>query len=155
MNNVRLYRKRFIPDELIYLKNDDILSVDDEKVITKWNVLTPRHDFTHGVSCYFIKEGFKISKFLDKDNNILYWYCDIIETEIENSTYTFNDLLIDVIVCNNGFVKVVDLDEVGKALKDNIMSRELLIKAMERVNNLLNIIYSGRFEQYTKYIKEV
>lgn len=157
MDNIKLYRRRYIPNELIYLKNDEIVSVDDERVITKWNVLTPRHDFTHGASCYFINEGFKVSKFLDKDDNILYWYCDIIETEIdkENNKYTFNDLLIDVIINKNGFVKVVDLDEVGTALKENIISSELIIKAMERVNNLLNIIYSGNFKDYSKYIEEV
>lgn len=157
MENIKLYRRRYIPDELIYLKNDKILSIDDERIVTKWNVLTPRHDFTHGASCYFIKEGFKVSKFLDKDGNILYWYCDIIETEINNdkTNYIFNDLLIDVIVNEDGFVKVVDLDEVGKALKEKIMNEELIIKAMERVSNLLNIIYSGNFKNYTKYIKEV
>ncbi len=157
MEDVKLYRRRYIPNELIYLKDDEILSIDSEKVITKWNVLTPRHDFTHGVSCYFINEGFKVSKFLDKDNKLLYWYCDIIETEVdgEKSCYTFNDLLIDVIVKNDGFVKVIDLDEVGKALKEKIISEELIIKAMERVNNLLNIIYSGRFREYTRYIEEV
>lgn len=157
MENIKLYRRRYIPDELIYLRNDEVLSVDDEKIVTRWNVLTPRHDFTHGVSCYFIKEGFKVSKFLDKDGNILYWYCDIIETEINNdaTSYTFNDLLIDVIVNEDGFVKVVDLDEVGKALREKIISEELIIKAMERVSNLLNIIYGGDFKNYTKYIKEV
>lgn len=157
MENVKLYRRRYIPNELIYLKNDEIVSVDYEKVITKWNVLTPRHDFTHGVSCYFIREGFKVSKFLDKDNKLLYWYCDIIETEIdeEKSSYIFSDLLIDVIVENNGFVKVVDLDEVGSALKEKIIGEELIIKAMDRVNKLLNIIYGGKFKEYTKYIEEV
>ena len=33
------------------------------------------------MSCYYIKEGFKVSKFLDDNDNIVYWYCDIIETE--------------------------------------------------------------------------
>lgn len=157
MENIKLYRRRYIPDELIYLKNDEIIFADDEKVITKWNVLTPRHDFTHGVSCYFIKEGFKVSKFLDKNNKILYWYCDIIETDIneDKSKYTFNDLLIDVIVYENGFVKVVDLDEVGRALSEKLLSETLIIKAMERVNNLLNIIYSGNFNAYIRYIEEV
>ena len=120
-------------------------------------MLTPRHDFTHGASCYFIKDGFKVSKFLDDNNNLLYWYCDIIETEIDDKkeNYTFNDLLIDVIVYSNGFVKVVDLDEVGKALKENIITTDLIIKATERVDKLLNIIYNGKFNEYTKYIDEV
>lgn len=157
MENVILWRRRYIPDELICLKNDEIVSIDAERVVTKWNVLTPRHDFTNGASCYFIKEGFKISKFLDDNNKLLYWYCDIIETQIDDKkeNYTFNDLLIDVIVYENGFVKVVDLDEVGKALEENIMEKDLIIKATNRVNKLLNIIYTGKFDEYTKYIEGV
>ncbi len=157
MENIKLYRRRFIPDEIIYLKNDEIISIDEERIVTKWNVLNPRHDFSHGVSCYFIKEGYKVSKFIDKNDNIVYWYCDIIDTQIseDGKSYTFNDLLIDIIVYENGFVKVVDLDEIGKALKKNIISTELIIKAMERADKLLRIIYGGRFKDCTVYIEEV
>ncbi|MDO5388595.1 MAG: DUF402 domain-containing protein [Clostridia bacterium] len=155
--DIKLYRRRFIPDEIIYLKDDEIISIDNEKAVTKWNVLNPRHDFTHGVSCYFIKEGFKISKFLDENDNIVYWYCDIIDTDISDNgkTYVFKDLLIDVIVYENGFVKVVDLEEIGTALKSKIISDELIIKAMERADRLLNIIYGDRFKEYTVNIEEV
>ena len=99
LNEVKLYRRRYISDELIYLKNDVFVSIDESTIITKWNVLTPRHDFTHGVSCYFIKEGFKVSKFLNDEEKMLYWYCDIIDTEISSNglCYTFSDLLIDVL----------------------------------------------------------
>lgn len=157
MENIRLYRRRFIPDEIIYLKNDEIVSFNDERIITKWNVLNPRHDFTHGVSCYFINEGYKVSRFLDEKGKMVYWYCDIIDTDIsdDGKSYTFNDLLIDIIVYENGFIKVVDLDEIGKALENDIISKELIIKATERADKLLKIIYKGKFSECTKYIEEV
>ena len=96
-----------------------------KKVVTKWNVLSPVHPFTHGVSCYFIKEGFKVSKFLDSNDDLVYWYCDIIETDYdaEEDSYTFNDLLIDVIIEKDGFVKVVDLDEIAAALEKKILEK--------------------------------
>lgn len=149
-----LYRRRYIPDEKILLKDDEIVEVTDDVVVTKWLVLTKRHDFTHGVSCYFIKEGFKVSKFLDDNENILYWYCDIIDTQYnaDENSYTFNDLLADVIVYPNGFVKVVDIDELATALRDKILDEKLMIKALERLDKLLNIIYDGRFDDYRKYI---
>jgi predicted RNA-binding protein associated with RNAse of E/G family len=152
-----LYRRRYIPDEKILLKDDEIVEVTDDVVVTKWQVLTKRHDFTHGVSCYFIKEGFKVSKFLDDDENILYWYCDIIDTvyNADENSYTFNDLLADVIVYPNGFVKVVDIDELATALRDKILDEKLMIKALERLDKLLNIIYDGRFDDYRKYISSL
>jgi predicted RNA-binding protein associated with RNAse of E/G family len=157
MNTPILYRRRYIPDEKILLKDDEVIEVNDDVVITRWNVLTKRHDFTHGVSCYYIKEGFKISKFLDENDNLVYWYCDIIETSVdkETNTYTFNDLLVDVIIYPDGFVKVVDMDEVALALKEKILDTPLLIKLMERLDKLLNIIYDNRFDDYKRSIENL
>ncbi len=152
MTDIKLYRKRYIPDELVYLKDDEILVFDDERIITRWEVLKPRKDFCCGLSCYFLKDGFKISKFLDKDGKIVYWYCDIIDYEVNGKEYIFKDLLIDVIVYENGFVKVVDLDETAKALRENILEKEVIAKSIERVSNLLNIIYDGHFEEYKKFL---
>ncbi len=155
MGDIKLYRRRYIPDELVYLKDDIILKIEDGIIVTKWNVLKPGKDFTHGISCYFIDEGFKISRFFDDEDKPLYWYCDIIDTEINENTYIFNDLLIDIKVYDNGFVKVVDLDEVGAAIRKNILSREMVAAAVERADRLLNIIYDNRFCEYTEYIDEV
>ena len=79
---------------------------------------------------------------------ICYWYCDIIETEKDGNTYTFNDLLADVIIHNDGKVEVVDVDEIGRALEENILPTELIAKALYRLDKLLRIIYSGEFEKY-------
>ena len=75
---IKLYRRRLIPDELIELKDDIILSHENNVLVTKWEVLHPRHDFTHGYSAYFFDDGVKVSKFLKADGSLLYWYCDII-----------------------------------------------------------------------------
>lgn len=152
MEEIVLYRRRFIPDEIILLKDDIVVSVSEDTVITKWNVLTKRHDFSHGVSCYCIKEGFKVSKFLDDNDKIVYWYCDIIQTEKDGNTYTFNDLLADVIIHNDKSVEVVDIDEIGKALEENILPQEMVVKALYVLDNLLKIIYSGNFEKYQKLL---
>ena len=40
-------------------------------------------------------------------------------------------------------------------MKENIITTDLIIKATERVDKLLNIIYNGKFNEYTKYIDEV
>ncbi len=153
MDRVKLYRRRFIPDEKILLKDDIIVSLDEDRLVTRWNVLTKRHDFTHGTSCYFFKQGWKISRFLNDRDELVYWYCDIIEPvfDSEDNSYTLNDLLIDVIIYPDGRVEVVDIDEVAIALRDNIISKELVIKALQRLDSLLKVIYSGYFESYCKY----
>ena len=157
MEKTKLYRKRYIPDEKLLLKDDIIVTIDNEKVVTKWNVLSPVHPFTHGVSCYLINEGFKVSKFLDANDNVVYWYCDIIETEYDENenSYTFTDLLIDVIIENNGFVKVVDLDEIAQAMDKGILSNEQIKDAVIKADKLLNLIYSGNFDKYKAIVNSV
>ena len=157
MQPVKLYRKRYIPAETVYLKDDEILFCDEEKIITKWKVIRKRPDFSHGVSCVFLKEGFKISKFIDEKENVIFWYCDIINYDFDENTnsYYINDLLIDIIIQNNGNVKVLDLDEIAEALESRIISEEIVCEAMRKANKLLNIIYSGHFSDYTKYIYDI
>ena len=155
-NNLKIYRQRYIPKEKILLNNDIILDVYEDKIITKWNVLKSKKEFSHGYSCYFIKNGFKVSKLFRKDNTLLYTYCDIIETEYDNleNSFVFKDLLVDVIVYTNGLVKVLDLEEIAEALDKKLISIEQVKKAMILTNDLLEIIYSGKFEQLTSHLSK-
>ena len=109
-----LYRKRIIPDECIALKDDEILYIDEEIIVTKWSVLKPRSDFHHGYSCYFLNKNIKVSKFMKENGDLHYWYCDIIEYTFDEkaNSYTFTDLLADVIIYPDEKVKVVDLDTI-------------------------------------------
>jgi len=143
-----LYRKRIIPDECIALKDDEILYIDDEIIVTKWNVLKPRPDFHHGYSCYFLKKNIKVSKFMKEDGSLHYWYCDIIEYEFNNNenSYTFTDLLADVIIYPDGSVKVVDIDEIAVALERQLLTDRELVITLRALDSLLNTIYSGDFD---------
>ncbi len=143
-----LYRKRIIPEECILLKDDRILYQDEETIVTAWHSLKPRKDLHHGYSCYFLKKGCKISKFYREDNSLLYWYCDIVEHDYrsETNTYVFTDLLVDVIIYPDGFVKVVDVDELVTALNENLISEDTLKKSLLSLSSLLDIIYSGSFD---------
>lgn len=152
-----LYRKRLIPMECIYLKDDEILSIDESHIITRWNTLRPKPDFSHGISYYCLKEGWKISLFYKSDNTVAYTYCDIIDTEYnkDTDTYVFTDLLADVIIHDSGSVRVVDLDELADACSQGIISNEMLVTALHRLNNLLTIIYNGEFGAYVNKIRSL
>ena len=57
------------------------------------------------------------------------------------------DLLLDVVVYENGLVKVLDADELADALEKKIIPDEYGILALRNMNELLDIIYSGKFDE--------
>lgn len=157
MSRPRLFRRRFIPDENIELKDDMILALEPNLIITSWNVLKPRRDISRGVSAYFIDKGIKVSKVFDNAGQMVYWYCDIIETHYDEkeNIYTFNDLLIDVIVYPDGQVEVLDMDEFADVMEQGILSVGTIAHAMRATDDLLHTIYAGEFEKYTHYIDDM
>lgn len=156
MNPPVLYRKRLIPSECILLKDDIIISCDENVILTKWNTLKPKKDLHHGYSCYLLKEGIKVSKFYREDNSLIYWYCDIVDYQFneDKSELVATDLLADVLIYPDGFVKVLDLDELADACKMGMISGELLQESLRTTNKLLETIYQGKFDEYMKYIDE-
>lgn len=156
MSNIKLFRKRIIPDECLLLEDDVILYQDQEVIITRWNTIRPKKTLHHGYSCYFMERGFKVSKFYDHDNNLISWYCDIIKHSYDAAAnaYIFTDLLVDVIVYPDGFVRVVDLDELADAVRDHLLSPEDMQLALRRTDKLLTLIYKGSFPRLQKYIED-
>ena len=156
-SDIRLYRKRFIPDELKLLSDDKILYADNDIIITSWNTLKPRSDFASGISAYYRKEGFKISRHYGADGTFTRWYCDIIAESTTKDGLIFSDLLIDVVIFPDGTVRVVDLDEAADALEQGLISSEMLTQALRSTNHLLTYIHQGKFSELTacmsKYIK--
>lgn len=143
----KLYRKRLIPTECILLKDDTIEYCSDEMLITSWKTLHPKTEFSHGCSCYFFNEGFKVSKFYKPDGKLLYYYCDIVEFEKkeEDMALVVTDLLADVIIYPDGRFQVMDLDELAAAQEQALISGSQLNRSLRQLNKLLNIIQKGEF----------
>lgn len=142
---MKILRKRYIPDEIVDISNDTILEMKENLIITKWVPIKPRLDFSFGVSYTMLNKGWKISKFYDKDNNFMYWYCDIIEHSIDGETYTLTDLLVDVKVYDDGKYEVLDLDELEEALQKNIITKAQYDDALRKLNELVEVIEKGKF----------
>lgn len=155
MDRLTLYRKRLIPEECILLKDDIILSADQNRIITSWQALHPKKDLHHGYSMYLLQEGIKVSKFMKQDGSLIFWYCDIVtyEYDVPTNTLTSVDLLADVIVYPDGFVKVVDLDELVQALQEGKITNEQLSDSLLKLNRLLSLIYAGQFHTLTEQIE--
>ncbi len=156
MENITLYRRRLIPDEIVHLKDDIVLYYDDTVIITKWKTIKPRKDMDHGFSAYLLKEGIKVSKFYRADHSLLYWYCDIVDYEYDSATnsYTSTDLLADVVLYPDGKIKVLDLDELAEASVKDIISKDQLHSALIRTDKLLNVMYRNEFEKYANLINK-
>jgi len=153
--SIKLYRKRYIPEELIFLKDDKILFHRQNIIITKWNTLKPREDIARGISAYIMDKNIKVSKIFDYHNQFVHWYCDIITTNCpEKDTYIFTDLLIDVIIDPDGVVHVVDMDELGDYIENGTLDRKTASLALHATNELLAMIADKRFAEYQKMIDE-
>lgn len=149
MTVTRLYRRRLIPAECILLKDDIILEQNDEFLITKWNTIHPKPDFSHGCSCYFLREGIKVSKIYREDGSLVYWYCDIVDFSFDEATeaLTVTDLLADVILYPEGRMEVVDLDELAEAMERELITKEQMTTCLRNLNHLLSMIYRDKFDR--------
>lgn len=156
MERVKLYRKRLIPSECIELKDDEIVRLDENIIVTRWKSLKPRKDFAGGISCYFLKKGIKVSKVFCHDGSLCHWYCDMIKTEYfpEQESYVFTDLLADVVIKPDGRIHVLDLDELAMADEQGLITREELRMSLMQLNDLLELIYSEEFDVLKQAIEE-
>lgn len=142
-----LYRRRFIPNELIPLKDDIILVLEQDLIITKWVTLHPRKDIARGISAFYLDKGYKISKIYDSKDHVVYWYCDIIQAkkDPEKNTIIIEDLLIDVILYEDGKIHIMDLNELSDALDQKLITQAETTYALRTLNSLLKTIYEGNF----------
>ncbi|MBR5180149.1 MAG: DUF402 domain-containing protein [Lachnospiraceae bacterium] len=155
IENLHLYRRRFIPDETIALTKDNILKLEDNLLITSWKTLNPKQEFACGVSAFFLDKGWKVSKIMDCEGNLKYWYCDIIDCIIDDETnsFTYEDLLFDVVVSPTGSLKVLDCDEAAEAREKGLITEEQLLRGLRSMNELLYTIYHGRFDRLQAVIE--
>lgn len=145
---MKIYRKRYIPNEVVDISSDEIIYQDENMIVTKWIPIKPRTDISRGVSYTMLDKGWKISKFYDHDDKLLYWYCDIIEHTLENDEITLTDLLVDVIVYENGTYEIVDLDELDDALKIGLITPDQKYNALTKVEKLKELIETKQFPPF-------
>ena len=146
MDFSRIFRKRFCPKECNELSDDVHLFESEHLLITAWKTLRPKKELARGLSLYLPENGLKISRFLRENGELLYWYCDIIDAEPgEEGGTVFADLLVDVVVYPDGKLQIWDLGEAGEVLRNGEITPELLADSLQRTDELLRIIYRGRF----------
>jgi hypothetical protein len=136
----------------VHLADDEIIRYGDGVLVTKWQSLKPRVDFTNGISCYFFDLGIKVSKMMTCSGELLYHYCDIFKAEFYGDAIFFHDLLADVIIYPNGTVKVLDVGEIADALTDGLITKDDVVVALKALDRLLTIINEDKFYELLKYL---
>lgn len=143
--NPRIFRKRFIPDELVDISGDEILYNDSNIIVTKWKPIHPRNDFSGGISFAFLNEGYKISRFYDENGELLYWYIDFIEVVKEDDSYILTDLLADIKIYSDGKYEILDEDELETARENGLIDERQYSETRERLVYVKNMIDSKNF----------
>ncbi len=151
-----IFRIRYIPAETVDISGDQLLYHDEEVLVTAWTPIHPRKDIHHGLSCVFLMEGVKVSRFMDVEGKTLYWYVDLVDIshDAQTDTYRLYDLLADVRIFPDGRVEVIDLDELADAMENDLITVAQGIKALRILNRLLEDIQKkvqpNRAESYMK-----
>lgn len=156
---IRLYRVRHIPEEKILLSGDEILHLDNTNLVTSWTTLKPRKDFASGISLFDFEKHWKITRVAKADGSLYHWYCDIMNMHISRddeknvSTYTMEDLLIDITVEPDGTIHILDLDEAAEAFEKGLITGNDLSLALRAADELLKLIENGKFAMYQNIIE--
>ena len=142
-----ILRKRLIPLETVNLESDIMLYRDDFLLITKWQTIRPKTDFSHGISYYFLDKSYKISRFYGHDGSFLYWYCDMIEVNYDEKTDTFLmlDLLLDIKIYPDGHVEILDEDELNEAFEKNLITEDQFASSKKTTSLLKSAVESRTF----------
>ncbi len=143
---LKILRRKIIPDQLIDLtERDNIIYIDENVIVSEWKTISYHKDFSHGRSYTFLNDGYKIGKFYDTDNHDVCLYCHIISCDVNAEQIIVTDLLLDVKILPDGKVFIYDHKELAEAIRKKIITNEMVCYALEKLDNLLEIIYSGNF----------
>ena len=146
-SRITLYRKRLIPEEIVPLKSDELLYAGEDRLVTRWRAIHKRSDLDHGLSVYYLREGWKVSRFYLEDGSLKYTYCDIVKFDREGEKLIVTDLLADVTIDGEGRIEILDLDELAQAFDRGLISKAELIQALKQLNALLARLYAGDLKE--------
>ncbi len=143
----KILRKRIIPDEEVDISGDELLSWEEDGMVTRWLPIRPREDIGWGLSYTSFRKHYKISAFYDTSGDFLYWYCDVVTVRYEPETYTLvvKDLLADVRLYPGREPEVLDWDELEKASRLGWITEDERLLAEQTVEALLELIRQKRF----------
>ncbi len=89
-------------------------------------------------------EWFYVQEYLTPSGQIKGWYCNIATPlQMEGSSITTRDLVLDMFVSPDGKYKVLDMDELEE--RKSLLQVGFLEKILEARNKLIRMIEKGEF----------
>ena len=65
------------------------------------------------------------------------------------------DPLAELVACPDGYVKVLDLNELAIALEKDLCEPHIITQALRKLDSLLNLIYDDKFDALTADLDRV
>lgn len=145
-SDIKLYRKRYFPDEEVDISGDEILYLDDDLLVTKWQPINYRNDIGSGISFWYFNKNIKVSKLYDKELKFKSYYIDMCRYEIEKDVkYKIVDLLADVVVNPDMTYKVLDFDELTEYLEKEAITPKEFMQSIKAFTKVITDINDGVF----------
>lgn len=146
MSNIKLIRKRYLPFEEVDISNDEILSLDDDLLVTRWNPINDRDDMSKGISFWYFKKNIKVSKIYNNNGEFDHYYIDMCRYEIKpDEEYKIIDLLADVVVYKDGTYKVLDFDELDEYLENETITPKEFMQSIKAFSKFIKEVNNGVF----------
>ncbi len=73
----------------------------------------------------------------------------------EDNALIVTDLLADVVIYPDGYIKVLDLDELAVALEKHLCEPQIITQALRKLDNLLNLLYDDKFDTLSSNIDKL
>lgn len=91
------------------------------------------------LSIYPMDKNYGITAMFDDKEQIVEWYFDVTNSVgIENNVPFIEDLYLDVVITNKGEIIILDEDELEEAYKNNDISKEQYILAINQKDEIVN-----------------
>ena len=89
-------------------------------------------------------EWFYIQEYLTPSGRVKGWYCNIATPpQVQGSTITVRDLIVDIFVSRDGTYKVLDLEELEE--QKGLLQADVIEKIHQAKEKLIQMIEKGEF----------
>ena len=69
-------------------------------------------------------------------------------------SFFFSSSLADVVIYPDGYIKVLDINELAVALEKKLCEPQVVIQALNKLDLLLNTIYDDKFDTLSVQIEK-
>ncbi len=144
---MKIFKQKFIPEKIYDISDDEVIFFNNEFMITSWEATNSEMGVKKALSLTSFSNGYQISKKFNKENEFMYWYCDIVKAwhDREKNEIWIQDLIADVILFPDKALQVIDLPELVEARKNGLITEVLFQECHKSILSLVSSVIHGNF----------